>query len=65
MYYDSIVVRKSDKKEFKVTFLSHWSDVESLDGLEKDSIKWYGNSSEGELYISANKGYSYIFTNIK
>lgn len=35
------VVRKGDGKEFKVTWLGHWSDVEAADG-EKQSIKFYG-----------------------
>lgn len=62
MYSDSIIIRRSDKKEFKVTFLSHWSDIESVDGSEKDCVKWYGNGPEGELYVSARAGHSYYFT---
>lgn len=49
----SLLVRESDKKEFKVTFLSHWSDIVALDG-ETDSVKWYGPG-----YVSASKGHTY------
>lgn len=62
MYSTSIIVRESDKKRFKVTFLSHWSDIEAVDGSgETDSVKWYGGDKRGELYVSANKGHSYVW----
>lgn len=51
--------RRSDGKVFRLTLLSHWSDIQAEDG-ETDSVKWYGNDHEGEMYISANKGHHYI-----
>lgn len=50
----SILIREEDGKEFRVTFLSHWSDIEADDG-ETDSVKMYGP----DQYVSANKGFSY------
>lgn len=41
MRSDSTLVRDSDGKEFRVTWLGHWSDIQAADG-EKDSVKWYG-----------------------
>jgi len=54
-----IYTRRSDGKVFRLTFLSHWSDIQSDDG-ETDSVKWYGNDSQGELYVSASKGHTYV-----
>lgn len=62
MYSNSIITRRYDGKKFKVTFLSHWSDIESEDGLEKDSVKWYGNGPEGELYVGHSSKQSYFFS---
>lgn len=55
MTSDGILIRKSDKKVFKVTFLSHWSDIKSEDG-ETDYVKWIGSDE----YISHSKGHGYI-----
>jgi len=41
MRSNSVLVRESDGKEFRVSFLSHWSLISSDDG-ESDSVKWYG-----------------------
>ncbi len=51
--------RKSDGKVFRCTRNAHWSDIRSEDG-ETDSVKWYGNDSSGELYVSDNKGHDYV-----
>lgn len=53
------LVRKTDGKVFRVTFLAHWSEIESADG-ETDYVKCYGFSAEGDLMVSANKGFTYI-----
>lgn len=55
MMSDSILIRKQDNKKFKVTFLAHWSDIESEDG-EKDTVKWLGSNE----YVSHSKGFGYI-----
>lgn len=51
----SILRREEDGKLFRVTFLSHWSDIKANDG-EVDSVKCYGPA----LYVSANKGFGYV-----
>lgn len=54
----SILVRDEDGKEFRVTNLGHWSDIEAEDG-ETDYVKCYGGVPPTELYVSAIKGFSY------
>lgn len=39
MYSTSTLRREDDGKLFRVTFLSHWSDIQAEDG-EKDAVKW-------------------------
>jgi len=55
MLSTSILRRDSDEKLFRVTFLSHWSDIKAGDG-EVDAVKCYGPA----LYVSANKGHGYV-----
>lgn len=55
MLSTSILIRKSDKKPFKVTWLSHWSDIESLNNDVTDTVKWLGD----DLYISHSQGHTY------
>lgn len=54
MTIDSILIRQSDKKEFRVKYLSHWSSIISEDG-ETDTVKILG----GREYVSAYKGFGY------
>lgn len=54
MTKNSVLIRASDKKKFKVTFLSHWSDIKSEDG-EEDYVKFFW---DGE-YVSHSKGHHY------
>ena len=51
---NSILTRKSDKKQFHFTYLAHWSDIRADDG-ETDSVKWLG----GNEFVSADKGHVY------
>ncbi len=51
--------RRDDGKIFTLKLLSHWSDIESDDG-EQDCVKWYGGSKDGDLFVSASKGFSYV-----
>lgn len=60
MTSDSILIRKTDGKKFKVTFLSHWSDIQSEDG-ETDYVKW----GFDDIYVSNSKGFSYILEETK
>ena len=61
MTSQSILTRESDGKQFKVAFLSHWSDIVAVDGSgETDSVKWYGGDSTGEFYVSDSKGHGYV-----
>ena len=61
MLSSSIITRQCDGKRFKVVNLSHWSDIESLDGTETDYVKWYGGGKDGDYYVSHNKGFSYLW----
>lgn len=54
-----MLVRRVDGKQFKPTFVSHWSDIQSVDG-ETDSVKWYGVDAGKMAYVSASKGFSYL-----
>ena len=58
MYTGARLERTSDGKLFKVTLLSHWSDIQAEDG-EEDRVKWYGSIGKHEAYVSASKGFSY------
>ena len=49
----SILIRDTDKVEFRVVRLGHWSDIIS-DAGETDLVKWYGPG-----YVSNKKGFSY------
>lgn len=59
MYTGSKIIRE-DGKEFTVIELSHWSLIRAEDD-EEDHVKWGGGVKE-EIYVSAVKGYKYIFT---
>lgn len=57
------LIRKSDRKEFRVTLHSHVSYLEAADG-EQDAVKWgWGDGPEGAkepaLYISMTQGHGY------
>lgn len=52
------LVRVKDGKHFKVTLLSHWSDIQAEDG-EQDRVKWYGMDGYHQAYVSASKGHTY------
>lgn len=49
-----VYIRESDKKEFFVNYLAHWTEISSKDG-EKDLVKLYGRSEAGELFIGDHK----------
>jgi hypothetical protein len=49
----TILIRRRDRKEFRVEYLAHWSTIRAEDG-ETDTVKWYGDG-----YVSADKGFSY------
>lgn len=55
MRSDSTLVRRTDGKRFRVTLLSHWSDIEAEDG-ERDRVKWVGD----EQYVSDVRGHGYL-----
>jgi hypothetical protein len=55
MYSNSRLKRNSDGKVFRVTLLSHWSDIQSEDGQESDCVKWVLN----DYYVSQNQGHGY------
>ena len=56
MKLNDTLIRERDGKAFRVTWLAHWSDIESDDG-EKDTVKWYGGDG---LYASASNGGTYV-----
>lgn len=61
MLKDDTLVRDTDKKEFAVSFHSHWSDIVSSDG-ETDYVKWVGGTGtgpHGAKYVSNSKGFGY------
>lgn len=53
MTKETRLVRRVDRKVFRVTNLAHWSDIQAEDG-ETDTVKWYGAG-----YVSESKGFSY------
>lgn len=55
MYSDSILTQEATGKKFKVTFHSHWSNIEALDGSETDRVKFGWDN----LYVGFNSGHSY------
>ena len=55
MTSDSILIRLSDKKEFSVKYLSHWTSIISEDG-ETDTVKCLSIHE----YVSMYKGFSYL-----
>lgn len=57
----STLIRKHDGKKFKVSFLSHWSDIKAEDGSEIDSVKWGFDN----IYVSHSKGFSYLLEETK
>lgn len=56
MKLNDTLIRSRDGKSFRVTWLAHWSDIESDDG-EQDCVKWYGGD---DLFVSASKGFTYV-----
>jgi len=64
MLSSSILVRESDKKEFRITLHGHWSDIVACDGSgEVDRVKWTwgsGGPKDPEHYVSNRKGHGYI-----
>ena len=58
MTSQSILVRRTDGKQFRVKWLAHWSDIVADDG-EEDSVKWYGGDATCALFVSASKGHTY------
>jgi hypothetical protein len=65
MHSNDTLIRKSDAKEFRVTFHSHWSTIVAQDG-EEDSVKfaWRHGSIDGpDAYLTdeyiGHKGNSY------
>ncbi len=66
MYNNSRLIRISDQKPFKVSFLSHWSEIVSEDGTEQDRVKWLGNDRNGRMkMISWDKSFTYLVENAK
>ena len=56
----SILQRDGTEKLFKIVNLAHWSDIVCVDDVsDTDSVKCFGERMNVELYVSANKGYSY------
>lgn len=59
MRTNSILTRTSDGKKFIVTDLAHWSQIQSLDKTETDTVKWYGGNGDVELYVGSTSGFGY------
>jgi len=52
-------IRRSDGLKFRVTFLSHWSDIQAENG-EQDSVKFYGSDGPGRELLVGHTGQTYI-----
>jgi len=55
MHNNSILVRPRDKKEFRVVYLAHWTDIKADDG-ERDTVKWIGPN----VYVGQRSGALYV-----
>lgn len=60
----STLKRNGTDLTYKVVHHGHWSDiVNNNDETDTDSVKWYGNSNDGKLYVSCTRGFSYTVLN--